>query len=299
MELIEVNNTSYGFIKDFKHNQEIRASFNALTQATFEFNFENWYLKGYWNDNYIPYSLLHKNKVISNVSVNKMEFIIENEKKVGIQIGTVMTDKEYRHRGLSKFILEHVIKEWKEQSDFLYLFANDSVLDFYPKFDFEIIDEYQYSTQLNISKTLKPSLKKLNIDDKYDRELFLSIVNNSSPISKLSMQNNTSLIMFYCLLFKKNSIYYLDKLNTAIVMDIEDNTLYLNDVFSKESIKLNDVIQSITNETIKRVVLGFTPVDETDYQSSLLKTGDTLFVIKDKAKYFKNKKWRFPVLSHA
>ncbi len=299
MELIKVNNTNYGFAKDFKHNQEIRASFNELTQAIFEFNFENWYLNGYWNDNYIPYSLLHKNKVISNVSVSKMAFIIENERKVGVQIGTVMTDKEYRHRGLSKVILERVINEWKEKSDVIYLFANDSVLDFYPKFDFEIIDEYQYSKQPNISKTLKSSLKKLNIDDKFDKELFLSIINDSSPISKLSMQNNTSLIMFYCSSFKKNNIYYLQELNTAIIMDIEDDTLYLNDVFSKERVKLNDVIQLITNETIKKVTLGFTPLDETDYQRSLLKTEDTLFVIKDKADYFKNNKWRFPVLSHA
>lgn len=299
MELIEINNINYGFVKDFKHDQEIRSSFNELTKATFEFNFENWYLNGYWNDNYIPYSLLHKNKVISNVSVSKMELIIENEKKIGIQIGTVMTDKNYRNRGLSKFIMKQVIKEWKEKSNFIYLFANDSVLDFYPKFDFEVIDQYQYSKQVSINNTLESSLKKLNIDDKYDKELFLSTVYDSSRISKLSMQNNTSLIMFYCLSFKKNSIYYLEKLKTAIVMDIEDSTLYLNDVFSKERVKLNDVIQLITNKTIKRVILGFTPLDETDYQRSLLKTGDTLFVIKDKVSYFKNNKWMFPVLSHA
>lgn len=298
MELIELNNIKYRFAKDFKHDQEVRASFNKLTEDTFEFNFENWYLNGYWNDNYIPYSLLHKNKVISNVSVSKMVFVIENEKKVGIQIGTVMTDKEYRHRGLSKFIMEQVINEWKEQSDFIYLFANESVLDFYPKFNFEIIDEYQYSKVLNITSTLS-SLKKLNIDDTYDKELFLKTISDSNPISKLSMQNNTSLIMFYCWSIKKNSIYYLEKLKTVIVMDIEGDTLYLNDVFSKERVKLNDVIQLITNKTIKRIILGFTPLDETDYQQSLLRTENTLFVIKDKADYFKSKKWMFPVLSHA
>lgn len=298
MELLEVNNKYFRFVKDFKHNPEIRASFNELTQAVFQFDLENWYLNGYWNDNYIPYSLLYKNKVISNVSINKMEFIIENEKKVAIQVGTVMTDKEYRHQGLSKFIMEQVINEWKEQSDFLYLFANESVLDFYPKFDFEIIDEYQYSKHLNTSKTINSSIKKLNIDDKFDRELFLNIVNNTSPISKVSMQNNTSLIMFYCLSYKKNSIYYLEKINTAIIMDIEDDKLYLSDVFSKERVQLNEVIQLITNETINRVILGFTPFDETDYERSLLRAGDTLFIIKDMANYFKNNKCRFPVLSH-
>ncbi|MGB5693436.1 MAG: GNAT family N-acetyltransferase [Flavobacteriaceae bacterium] len=298
MELIKLNNITYGIARNFKHDQEIRASFNKLTEATFGFNFEKWYLNGYWGDNYIPYSILHNNKVISNVSVSKIEFIIENEKKLGIQIGTVMTDKEYRHRGLSKFILEQVINEWKEQSDFIYLFANDSVLDFYPKFNFQIVDEYQYSKPLNIPKTLS-SLRKLNIDDKYDKELLIKTINESNPISKISMRNNTSLVMFYCLSFKKNSIYYLRELNTAIIAEIEGDTLYLNDVFSKERVKLNDVIQLMTDKTTKKVILGFTPLDEADYQKSLLKKEDTLFVIKDKLDYFKNNQSMFPVLSHA
>jgi hypothetical protein len=45
--------------------------------------------------------------------------------------------------------------------------------------------------------------------------------------------------------------------------------------------------------------LGFTPLDEVDYQKSLLNQDDSLFVIKDKVNYFKNNKWMFPVLSHA
>ncbi|MBC8754753.1 GNAT family N-acetyltransferase [Kordia sp. YSTF-M3] len=299
MKLIELNNINYTFVKDFKHDPEIRASFNALTEATFEFNFESWYLSGYWDDNYIPYSLMHNNKVISNVSVSKIEFVIENEKKVGIQIGTVMTDTAYRHRGLSKFIMEYVLNEWETQSDFIYLFANDSVLDFYPKFNFEIVNEYQYSKSLNSINKLSSSLRKLHIDDASDKELLLRTIHDAHPISKLAMQNNTALLMFYFLLFKKNSLYYLDELNTVIIMDMEGDTLYLNDVFSKERVALNDVIKFITNTTIKRVQLGFVPLDETDYQKSLLNTGDTLFVLKDKAAYFKNNAWMFPVLSHA
>ena len=298
MELIKLKNSTYGFVKDFKHKQEIRASFNKLTEITFGFNFENWYLNNYWSDNYIPYSLLHNTKVISNVSVNKMEFIIENEKKVGIQIGTVMTDKEYRHRGLSKFLMEQVINEWKEQSDFIYLFANDSVLDFYPKFNFQIVDQYQHSKPLNITNATS-SLKKLDIDDQHDKELLVRAINESKPISKLAMQNNTSLVMFYCLSFKKNSIYYLRALKTVIIADFEGNTLYLHDVFSKERVKLNDVIQSISYKTTKKVILGFTPLNEADYQISVLNQGDTLFVVKDKVSYFKNNTWMFPVLSHA
>jgi GNAT superfamily N-acetyltransferase len=298
MEYIEINNITYGFAINFKHDQVLRASFNKLTEATFGFNFEKWYQNGFWSDNYIPYSLLQNNKVISNVSVSKIEFIIENEKKLGIQIGTVMTDKEYRNRGLNKFILEQVINEWKEQCDFIYLFANNSVLDFYPKFGFEKIEEYQCSKSLKISNK-QSSLKKINIENIDDLDLLERIIKNSIPISKISMRNNESLIMFYCLSFKKNSICYLEKLDTITITDIEGDTLFINDVFSSESVNINDIIQLMSNETIKRVILGFTPIDDVDYEKSILKQEDTLFVIKDKVDYFKNNKWMFPVLSHA
>lgn len=300
MEYIELDNTTYGLAKNFKHDQDIRKSFNKLTEATFGLNFEKWYLNGFWADNYIPYSLLHNNKVISNVSVNIIEFVIDKKKKIGVQIGTVMTDEKYRLRGLNSLILEQVISDWEDKSDFIYLFANDSVLDFYPRFNFEIVDEFQCTSKLTISPNASSSPKKLNIEDNYDKELLLETVNMSTPISKVSMQNNVSLIIFHCLFFKKNSIYYIEKLKAIVIADYEDGTLYLNDVFSKRPIELNDIIQFMSNKDVKRIVLGFTPLNETGYKRSLLKQEDTtLFVIKDKVDYFKNNNWMFPVLSHA
>ena len=54
-----------------------------------------------------------------------------------IQLGTIMTDKNYRNQGLSKYLMNIVLKEFSEKNDEVYLFANDSVLYFYPKFGFQ------------------------------------------------------------------------------------------------------------------------------------------------------------------
>ncbi|NAY91725.1 GNAT family N-acetyltransferase [Muricauda sp. JGD-17] len=298
MEHLELRNITYGFAKDFKHDPQLRASFNKLTQATYGFDMEYSYLSGYWSDNYIPYSLLLDNEIISNVSINKMEFLIGKEKKLGLQIGTVMTDTAHRNQGLNRYLMERVLKEWKQQSDFIYLFANDSVLDFYPKFNFELVEQYQCSKALDIS-TKSSSLKKLNMADDQDKKLLEQTIDDSIPMAKLSMRNNAALIMFSCMTFKQNSIYYLENLLTIILADIEGETLYLHDVFSKGPVDLNNVIKLIADNTVKRVVLGFTPLDETGYERSLLKPDDTLFVLKDQVDFFKNKKWMFPVLSHA
>jgi hypothetical protein len=194
--------------------------------------------------------------------------------------------------------MDQVLEEWREKSDFIYLFANDSVLNFYPRFNFEKVNEYRYSKTVNSNSDIS-LLKKLNIQDAKEKMFLIETIEMSIPISKVSMCDNMSLIMFYCTSIKKNNIYYIDELKAIVIADYKDDTLYLNDVFSKGYVNLNGVIQVMSSKGIKRVVLGFTPLYETNYNRSLLKEGDTLFILKDKVGYFKDNYWMFPVLSHA
>jgi predicted acetyltransferase len=180
MEYVDLNGIRYGFARDFKHDQNLRRSFNQLTEVTFGFGLEDWYQNGLWGDYYIPYSLLHSDQVISNVSINRIEFDIENERKIGIQIGTVMTYEKYRDRGLNRFIMQQVMKEWKDRADFIYLFANDTVLDFYPKFNFEKREEFLHSK--TIDKHSSSSCKKLNMEDRKDVALLMETVKESVPL---------------------------------------------------------------------------------------------------------------------
>ncbi|MEZ2414497.1 GNAT family N-acetyltransferase [Muriicola sp. E247] len=298
MESIKLNNTTYVFARNFKHNQKIRTSFNRLTESVFGFSLENWYHDGFWGDYYIPYTLLHDNKVVSNVSINKIEFDMEGKRKTGIQIGTVMTDEKYRNRGLNKYLMERVIREWQDQTDFVYLFANDSVLDFYPKFNFKVVEEYQYSKTID-THSASSTWKKLNMEDPADVAFLIGRIKDSTPIAKISMRNNASLIMFYCNSYKKNSIFYIKKLDAIVIADFKGDTLYLDDIFSKSPIKINSVIQSISDKSILNVILGFTPLDDTGFEKQLIKSSDTLFLLKDKFEFFANKHWMFPVLSRA
>nr|WP_299171631.1 GNAT family N-acetyltransferase [uncultured Allomuricauda sp.] len=298
MENLELKNTKYGFIKDFKHNPQLRASFNELTQVTYGFDLEFSYTNGYWSDNYIPYALLFENDIISNVSINKMEFLIGNEIKRGLQIGTVMTASAHRNLGLNRFLMEQVLKDWKNECDFMYLFANDTVLDFYPKFNFERIEQHQCAKALNISSA-SSLFRKLNVAVKEDKKILEQTIDSSIPIAQIAMRNNPFLIMFYCMAYMQQSIYFSEELQTIAIADIEGDTLFLHDVFSSGPVDLNEVIESMADKTIKRVVLGFTPSDETGYEKRLLKPDDVLFVLKDHVDIFKDKKWMFPVLSHA
>ncbi len=298
-EFLLINDKKYGFKYNYKDHSVLRESFNNLTEKTYGFNFKQWYENGYWGDKYIPYSLLDGDEIVANVSVNVMDFLILGEKKRFIQIGTVMTDEEYRGKGLSRTLMEIVIKEWEDKCDLIYLFANDSVLDFYPKFGFDLCNEYQYSIN-KIKEGKLEKIRKMNMDNHKDREFVYNMVYNATSLSKISMKNNPSLIMFYCTYFMRDNIYYIEDYDAVVVCDFNEDVLYVQDAFTTKEVKLDKIINGMMNEKTKKVVLGFTPNDISPYEKTLIREEDTtLFIKTGKDNPFKREALMFPVLSHA
>ncbi|NKF08744.1 GNAT family N-acetyltransferase [Clostridium gasigenes] len=298
-ECLEIEGKQYRYISDYKNNQILRTSFNNLARKTFGIDFEQWYNGGYWGDGYITYSLLEDEIVVANVSVSIMEFLILDEQKRYIQIGTVMTADEYRGRGLCKALMERVLKEWEDKCELIYLFANDSVLEFYPKFGFVPMNEYQCS--INVNKKCKSrNMTKMDMANKNHRELLYNIVNNRISFSKVTMLNCISLVMFYCTSFMKDSIYYLEDYNTVVIAEFDGNKLYVQDISSTKDIKLDIIIDEIISDEIKEVILGFTPNENLFYEEILFKDEDTTLFVKGRERnIFGVNKLMFPILSHA
>jgi GNAT superfamily N-acetyltransferase len=285
----------YDMIKDYKEDEFYRQSLNSLTKNTFGFDFEDWYLQGYWTDRYRPYSLLHNNKVVANVSVNPIDFLINGNLNSTLQIGTVMTDKTYRHKGLSRILMEQVLMEYEGTCSLIYLYANSTAVHFYPKFGFTEAAEYYYCK--NIAETSeKTSCRQLNLQNSSDKELINRLTANTVPVSKYSMIENPGLLMFYLTSYLSGSIYYLEEFELAAVVEYEGDIMILQDVFCEHSYPLDKVISSLNNNNSKKAVLGFTPNNTDGFVCEKLQDADNTFYIKGK---YLTEKGRFPVLSHA
>jgi len=299
MNYIIIKGEKYDYAVNYKENHNIRRSFNSLTRKTYGFDFEQWYQDGYWQKNYIPYSLLDGDTMVANVSVSIMDFLVLGEKKRYIQIGTVMTHKDYRNQGLSRLLIENIISEWEYKCELIYLFANDSVLNFYPKFGFVPVKEYQCAKSITL-KDISDSAIKLNMSDENDRKLLYNKCNNSLTFSKIAMQENTSLVMFYCTSFMSDNVFYIKDFDAVVIAALNKGVLYLQDVFCSQVVSLDNIINSMSNKNIKKVVLGFMPKDISSYEINLLQKEDTtLFVRTNKSNIFDNHKLMFPILSHA
>ncbi|ENI8437478.1 GNAT family N-acetyltransferase [Listeria monocytogenes] len=290
---------NYEMISDYKDNKMYRDSFNRLAESTFDINFEEWYSDGFWNDKYVCYSYIDDNKVIANVSINKMNLIYQGEDYRALQIGTVMTHPDYRGQGLAKKLLEHVIAKYEEQYDFLYLFANDTVLDFYPKFGFELVEESSFTVDACSLKRKASNLKKLNPDNKTDFQLIRRIVSEKTPLSNiLDVRESEDLLMFYVLIALKNELYYIEELDVIVLMEQEDADLYVLDILSTKKLDVVEVLRYLPIKKIETIHLLFTP-EKSKYidAAHIIETEDMLFVrpnILTSENYF-----LFPATSHA
>lgn len=288
---------NYRIIKAYKDDSTLRFCFNELARKTFGLNFEDWYQNGYWGENYVPYSIFDRQKIAANVSVNITDFLWNGETKHFIQLGTVMTEEKYRNKGLIRRLMQEIEMDYGKKADGFYLFANDSVLDFYPKFGFQKAAEYQYSKQVSIHEEKK--VKQVPMKEKKDWKQFEHIIEKSVNNSKFGMIKNVNLIMFYITKFMWENVFYIEEQNTYVIAETEGENLLIHNVFSETPADLDRVIRAF-GEDIKHVTLGFVPQDTEHYIISKIQEEDTTLFVKGKGfNGFEQDKIMFPTLSHA
>lgn len=112
----------------------MRAAFYALTQSVFGFSLEPWQRAGCWSDVYTCHSLMSGDLMVANASTTRQTLLVGGRQVPAVQVGTVATLPHYRNRGLSRVLMERILA--KHAGEAMFLFANDSVVDFYPRFGF-------------------------------------------------------------------------------------------------------------------------------------------------------------------
>lgn len=284
-------------VKNYRDNKELRESFNKLAEATFGLNFEGWYQTGYWGDNYNPYSIVIDGEVVSNVSVNKTNMLVNGEIKHFIQLGTVMTSESYRNRGYIRMIMNEILSDYSEIVDGMYLFANDSVCEFYPKFGFVKSKEYYHTKKVN--NVDESNMRKCVMDNPEAWKQLERVMEQNAFRGNFDMVENNGLIMFYVTQFMNEDVYYHEESDTFVVMDVEERSVFIHNIFSTTLNKMDDVLKLLGKE-IDSVTLGFTPLNSEVYEVNELKEDDCTFFIRgEEMKILEEKKFRIPSLAHA
>jgi len=294
---VSVNEQEYVFVADAISDKKSRESYFVLIEKVFGLDFRPWYKSGFCNNCFIPYTLFSSNIAVASVGIVINNFMWRNEQKRYAQISTVATDPDYRGRGLGRWLTERALDEWRDKCDCVYLYANDTVVDYYPKFGFLKAHEYRYH------KPLKPSngmFRKLDMSVQSDVELLIKKHRKSNPFSLFTMDDCVEIMMFHCITFLRDSIYYIEKYDAVVIAEQEDDEMFCYDIYSDGNSAIDDLLGIVASEETYAVTLGFTPVDSSGFTAEIANESDTtFFVLNDKENILADNRITFPFLSRA
>ena len=282
-------------IHGYRTDKQLRDSFNRLAEQTFGLNFEGWYQNGFWGDNYDPHSIVIDGEVVSNVSVNRTDLVFGGRRYHILQLGTVMTAPEYRGRGLNRAIMEYIEREYAD-ADGIYLFANDTVVDYYPRFGFRPGREMAYCKAVAASDTCRAEQVLMDGPAAWDR--LAKAMEKSTFREGCPMVGNPGLIFFYASQFMTDAVFHIPSLDAWVIAEQEGNSLTIHNIFADASVTVEEVAAAFAG--VEEICLGFAPVNTEGWESAELREEDTHFFVKGAVfEEFQTRKLRIPSLSHA
>ncbi|MCR5735402.1 MAG: GNAT family N-acetyltransferase, partial [Lachnospiraceae bacterium] len=244
--------------------------------------------------------LTEEGRMLSNVSANRMKFLQNGEEKYYIQIGTVMTDEDHRKQGLASRLIRHVISEYENECDGIYLFGNLDALGFYEKMGFKTVNEYRYSVkdEFTIRDAGKEAFQPISDMDDDVKDHYKDMVRSCLDLSSFAQTNKYGLQMFYTGEF--DTVFYTKDIDCFIVLEQEDGTI-LQSVLCKENVPLSEILKRI--DLPGGCALGFTPRKE-DMDICTCEKYDgaddyRLFYMGKELENIERDRLYFPELSHA
>ena len=290
-----IRGRNYELIPDTAKSTAHRDAYFALAKSVFGLDFTIWYDSGYSTDGFMPYTLFDGDRAVASVGVAITDLNWRGKPVHAAQLSTIMTANDYRGLGLSAWLMKHVLDEWKGKADLIYLHANDSVLDFYPKFGFIRAQEYVYRLPIHNNDA---DYRKLDLDNEQDAALLMDLYGRcNNPYSALQLVGAPP--TFHLVTNHPDNVYYVEKYNAVIVAEVERNELWCYDIYTDSHSPMADILGAVADD-MTTVRLGFTPIDDGDCScEKLLGKHTASFAIDGDYNIFRLDKVTFPLLSQA
>lgn len=250
------------YIDYHRDDSSLRKSMGSLCQATYGFDFEAAHRQLPLDERLHFYTLFHEHRAVSHITVTEQDFRLGFHILRLAQLGTVMIREEYRGRGLSRLLMERVLRDF-EGKDALFLFANRAVSGFYPRFGFAPAAEYPRVVRPDVRNRLReqaglsPAARKLDLDcSTFRRMLSLSRTGGSCYFYPI---NNQFLTGFYLKAFPHFStagmLWEIPGWNAIAIAERDGERLIIHDLLADRYCPLKVWLPPLITRDVREVEL--------------------------------------------
>ena len=221
---------------------DAKASFERYAKKIFGLDFSRWKARGLWDNQYKPFSAFAGGECVASICVYPSEMRVGGVKRKGAQLLTVGTLPEYRLQGIQGEIWKRV-KAWIDQEcDFTFLFTDESAAGFYERLGLRRQPEYFEAVQCpQLASHAGLRLEKLNLEQDSDYTIVARLAKEREMVSNRLGFFNPNLLLFMFLYLYQNQSYYLEDIDTVIVVEETDDRLRIHDIVANEMPKLSDI----------------------------------------------------------
>jgi predicted N-acetyltransferase YhbS len=221
-------------------------------------SFRRWYGLGGWDEDYVAFSIADGADIVANASLQRMNIVLRGEWITGWQLGAVGVVPQWRGRGLQRQIMQGLLGSIDEK-DIVFLFANDTVLDFYPLFGFKRAVESVFAAEYDVKPASEP-LRALSIDRAEDLALLARVAAAAAPTTReFGARNYGGVLLWYWANFYDGCFYYCEAEDAIIVAELDGATLRICDVLARTPFDLRAYLPRVAKSAAQRVEFGFTP----------------------------------------
>lgn len=224
-----------------------------------EIDFSRWAETGNWSDRYTVLALVEDDRIVSTVGMTLMTGVIEGRNKIEMmQIGAVATDAGYRKSGAARRLMDIALQQAAGHSWPVLLFANDTVLDFYPRFGFRRVTTYRSVLNRPVAPARRHGLR-LDPADADHRHL----IGRQAAYARvhggvLSAIPDPSIIIWH-LFNSAISAYQLPADGGIVMIEETDNGLFLAEWLTGGGEFDLELLSGLVERSHDRILFGFVP----------------------------------------
>ncbi len=220
--------------------------------------FRRWAQMGGWNDSYEVFALRNDRQLVSIIGAMEMHFLFGGVEHGGAQLGAVGTLPDFCGKGLSRHLMKRVLAEYSAPEKPVILFANDTVLDFYPRFGFRPVAQKRFMLARSLQPAVRP-IRRLDLAIRADRALLADYCARAASIKDEFAARDYFPIMLWNLIQNPRHVVLTDDLAAVLVVSRVNQWLIVHDVYAPSVFDLMPVLASTIDAPVEGIEFCFNP----------------------------------------